>query len=67
MTKKQLLKELEKYNDNDNLMINNNSWFTDIEIVCGKRDVYQGYTCVLKPNHKGDCYCQVKKVDFVGD
>lgn len=77
MTKKGLIsyleEELEKVPDDANIILRGGSDHItyagglSVEVVCGKIQAYMPYYCVRVPNHEGDCYCSIKRVDFEPD
>jgi hypothetical protein len=64
--KKDLIKALEKFEDDDHIMIGDEvwSWVPKITRICGGRQEYMPYYCIREKGHEGDCYCGCKYVDF---
>lgn len=69
MKKSEILKALESFGEDDELVVNEifHKWQLNISKICGKRDDTFGYWCCDKPNHEGDCWSSVKDVDFIPD
>ena len=69
MKKSRLIKALESFNDDDHIIIGDELSVSvpEIEVICGGRQDYMPYYCVLAPNHDGDCYCGHKHVRFKPD
>lgn len=69
MIKKELIKALAEFDDDDHIVIGDEccSYVPKIEKVCGKGMKYMGYYCLLQPNHPGDCYCGCKHDYFKPD
>ena len=66
MKKKDLIAALSSFNDDDHIMIDSSAttFVPEIQVICGGRQKYMAYYCVLSPGHKGDCYCRNKNVNF---
>lgn len=69
MQKKQLIAALEEFDDDDHIQIGDEacSFTPKITKICGKRQEFMPYYCVLEPGHDGDCYCSCKLTDFTPD
>lgn len=69
MRKKDLIKALSGFDDNDHLMIGEDAipYVPKIEAICGKSEIYTAHYCVREVGHTGDCYSSCKQVDFRPD
>ena len=69
MKKKQLLEVLAEFDDDDHIMLGDvaERFPPRITKICGGRQKYMGYYCVLQKGHDGPCWCQNKDVDFEGE
>jgi len=38
----------------------------DIQLTCNRADPEMGYYCSLPPDHSGQCWTNIKRVNFVG-
>jgi len=66
MRKKDLIKALEPFDDDDNLQLGEEAigYIPQIKRVCGKGQHAMPYYCTKEPGHEGDCYCGCKRVYF---
>jgi hypothetical protein len=66
MKKKHLLEALEKFHDDDHIVIGDDvcSYVPEIRRVCGGRQYYMGYYCAKEKGHSGKCWCINKNVNF---
>ena len=66
MRKGQLLKALERFEDDEHVMIGElaSSYVPTVTRICGKTAQYTAHYCVREPGHEGRCYCSCKDVDF---
>jgi hypothetical protein len=66
MTKRILLKALESFNDEDELVLGEKAWpyVPEISVICGKGQWLMPYYCTRKKGHEGQCYCSSKNVNF---
>jgi hypothetical protein len=62
MKKKDLIKALENFEDDDHIVIGDESWswVPKIRRICGGRQYYMAYYCILEKGHDGGCYCGCK-------
>jgi hypothetical protein len=69
MTKAQLIKALEPFDDDDHLQMDDHAigYMPQFKRICGKSQDWMPYYCCLKPGHDGDCYCKNKNVHFQPD
>lgn len=64
MTKRQIMKALESFGDDDNLMVGESSALDTIKRVCGGGQYAMPYYCIMTPGHEGKCFCGHKRVFF---
>lgn len=69
MKKKDLIKALELFNDDDELSIDDMyiSYVPQINKVCGKTQRHTALYCSRETEHEGSCYCHNKRVYFYPD
>ena len=69
MKKKDLIKALELFNDDDELAIGEEcyGYVPTIRAVCGKGQKFTALFCDREPDHDGACYCPNKRTRFYPD
>ena len=68
MTKLEIIKSLESFSDNEQIVFADglsHVYQLEPRSVCGGRQAYMPYYCVLKLGHSGECYCANKDVSFI--
>ena len=66
MKKKHLIEALEKFHDDDHIVLGDNfcSYVPEIKQVCGGRQQYMVYYCTKEKGHSGRCWCNCKNLYF---
>lgn len=64
MTKRQVIKALEPFADDDALMFGEATSLGTIKRICGGSQYLMPYRCILSPGHEGKCFCGCKRVFF---
>ena len=69
MRKRDLMRELERFDDDDQLTIGEMAvpYVPLITTVCGKGQKHLPYYCVRDVGHVGECFCRNKGVSFIPD
>ena len=67
MKKSDIIKMLEPFEDDDNIMFDDVVGLYDPKRICGKGQFAMPYTCVLEPGHEGQCWCKCKNIEFTPD
>lgn len=67
MKKKDIIKRLEPFDDEDEISFNGDPHIFEIQQICGRGQYGMIYKCSLPKNHEGQCYCSCKGVEFDPD
>jgi hypothetical protein len=67
MKKKDIIKALVSFTDEDELTMGDSPFIDSSRLICGKTQYAMVYKCVLKPGHTGECYCGCKGLYFIPD
>ena len=69
MKKHEIIKLLEPFSDNDEIMLGEDPhyYIPEVKAICGKGQYGMIYKCCLPVGHSGECYSALKGILFIPD